>query len=194
MLPGQALSLSVLSAGFLAPRDQRGITDYLIDYEMGGVDIGDASQGLQVKTWTGQVIGNDVVLSADSVTPVTVLTVPGITEFGFTFDQNMRVFVAYVVGGNTFFYWYDSTITAYTTTQLPSGSKCPRCSLDDKRPLEALSSDIILVYLRAGSMYFRAQRDRYGVEYLLTNAVAGKLLAQVGMNSVNRFQFFLRAQ
>lgn len=193
MLPGQALSLSVLSSGFLSPRNQRGITDFLIDYEQGGVNIGDASQGLQVKTWTGQFIGNDVVLSADAVTPVAVLTVPGITEFGFTFDQNMRVFVAYVMGGNTFFYWYDSTIPGYTTTQLPAGSNSPRCSLDDKRPLEALTSDIILVYLRGDSMYFRAQRDRYGVEYLLTNTGTGKLLAQVGMNSVNRFQFFLRA-
>lgn len=194
MLPDATLSLTRQGGAFLPPRNQRGDLDLLIDYEQGGTDIGDASAGLQVKTWTGQVLGADVVLAADGVGPTTVLSVADITEFAFTFDQQMRVFVTYVVNEtDVYFYWYDNTLPGYTTTQLPSGCKSPRCTIDDKRPLQGQTSDIILAYVRAGKLYFRAQRDRYGVEYELAE-VPGQLLVQCGLSDVNRFQFLMKPE
>jgi hypothetical protein len=63
--------------------------------------------------------------------------------------------------------------------------------LDDKRPLQNAVSDVILAYTRSGNLYFRAQRDRYLVEYPLATAVTGTL-DKVGMNTVNRLQFEFR--
>lgn len=191
MLPDHVLSSQVLSGGFLAPRDLPRTP--LSDHELGGTDIADASDGLRVKVWAGEVIGNDVVLSAEDVAPTTVLTVANITEFSFTFDQNMRVAVAYTVNDvDTYLYWYDATLPGYTTTQMPAGSLNPRCSIDDKRALENSTSDIILAYIREGALYFRAQRDRYAIEYLLSDEIGANQLVQIGMNNVNRFQFQLR--
>ena len=193
MIPDQVLSTDPIGGLFLPPRGNRGSLDLLIDYERGGTDIGDATDGLQVKDWTGQYIGNNVVLSAPAVAPVTVLTVPGITELAFTFDQQMRVFVAYMVGANGFFYWFDTVGSAYTTTALPGGSVSPRCSLDDKRQLQTSTSDIILAYVRAGRLRFLAQRDRYDTEYDL-GPVPGQVLSQCGMSDVNRFQFLMKPE
>lgn len=194
MLPDHTLSTDPHGGAFLSPRGNRGDSDLLIDYERGGDDIGDASAGLLTKDWTGEVIGDDVVLSATGVAPTTVLTVPNIIEFSFTFDQQMRVFVAYVLADlSVHFYWYDSTLPGYTTTTLTAGSTSPRCSLDDKRPLQAQTSDIILAYVRGGKLYYREQRDRYDTEYELAT-VPSQLLSQCGMSDVNRFQFLMKPE
>lgn len=192
MLPGSSLSLSIQSGTFLSPRDQRYLGDYLLDYERGGVDIGDSSEGLNVKDWTGTYDSGDFILEASGVSPTVVLSVPNVREFGFTFDQNMRVFLAYELEDDTsWFYWYDTVGSDFATTQLPDGSHSLRCSIDDKRSLQSNSSDIILSYLRDSSLYFRAQRDRYETEYLLTTGLGTKIQVQSGMNNVGRFQFAL---
>src|SRR3546814_4042279 len=70
---------------------------------------------------------------------------------------------------------------------MPSTGKNPRCSLDDKRELESANNDIILAYVRAGSLYVRYQRERYLDEHLMRAGVSK--LYQVGMNNQYRFQF-----
>jgi hypothetical protein len=192
-IPQHTLSSQVKQAAFLAPRQLRTATDLLLDYEQGGVALNDASQGLQVQKWTGTYDTFGVNLQGDNMgSPVQVLAVTNLRTFGFTFDQQMRPFVAYeTVAGNAFFYWFDTLANAFVTTQLPAGSRQPRCSLDDKRQLQQSRSDIVLAYTRGNALYFRQQRDRYGIEYQLTNALDQQLLTQVGMNIVNRFQFQL---
>lgn len=188
MMPDKVLSTQVIAAAFLAPRDQP--KHPLIDYSLGGVAIQDASQGLRSKIWTGEMVGDTVTLSAPGVTPVGFLSVSGITEFSFTFDQNMNPFITYATGGSCFYYWFDTTLGAYVTTALPAGSANPRCSLDDPRDLQSAASDILLAYIRAQTLCLRAQRDRYLIEYALGD-IGSQLLLQVGMNRVNRFQFQL---
>lgn len=191
MLPDSVLSTEVISANFLFPRNipKRA----LFDYEMGGVAIGDGNQGLRVKVWYGHIEGDDVVLEAPGVAPSVVLSVAGIKEFGFTFDQNMRLFIAYELeSGESRYYWYDTLIPGYTTTTLPAGSVSPRCSMDDKRELQSPVADIILAYVRSGKLYFRAQRERYLVEHELDDSVGASRLIQIGMNIKNRFQFLLQ--
>lgn len=170
MIPGAALSTLVAEGDFLPPRNRR--KQPLEDYELGGVALNDASQGLQFYEWRGRYIDGSVVLDVPGVVaPVTVLTVPGVTEFSFSFDQNMSPVVAYMLGdGSAHFYWFDSTIPGFTTLDLGSGARSPRCSLDDKRAVSGVASgasDVILTYLRDDALYFRAQRDRYATEYKL---------------------------
>ena len=188
MIPANRLSTTTLSSDLLPPRD----IPYqpLSNYELGGVALSDPSQGLLLKPWQGQVIGNDIVLSADAVAPTVIVSDVGITEMHFTFDQNMRPFVCWVADGQAKFYWFDSTIEDYTTTIMDPAVVTPRCTLDDKRLLQSGASDIILSYVRANALYFRMQRDRYLVEYPLLADVKG--LVQVGMGRNNRLQFIIR--
>ena len=186
MLPDNVLSTLVISASFQSPRDAP--TRPLIDYEMGGIGISDPSKGLMVKSWRGQYIDGDFILDALAVAPVTVYSRVDVSEFSFTFDQNMKPFLTFVDPTGAYYRWYDATIPGYAVVALPAGSITPKCSLDDKRAAQSSSSDIILAYVRAGTLYYRQQRDRFGVEYLL-NSVIGGYLVQVGMNKIWRFQF-----
>lgn len=192
MLPdGGVLSSEILDSPFLFPRNIPRRPK--LDREHGGIAIQDPSEGLKARVWTGEIIGDDVVLAAPGVDPTTIITVAGIRRFGFTFDQNMQPFITYELedGGGAFFYWFDTTIPGFTTTELPAGSYSPLCSLDDKRPLQTGTSDIILAYMRDGALYFRAQRDRYLVEYELETGLGSRTLIQIGMNTRLRFQFHL---
>ena len=191
MIPNQSLSSVNSPSEFLPPRD---ITPFnvLDNYEIGGVALSDPSQGLQVKIWRGQLDGNNIVLSAEGVTPTTVVTDTDITEFQFTFDQNMQPFVAYVAGGAAKYLWYDTQLEDFRTTVLGADHITPRCAMDDKRRTQNAANDIILAYVRNNNLYFRAQRDRYTIEYLLyTGSIA--TVRQVGMTRGNRFQFRITA-
>lgn len=190
VIPDERLSTTTVARQFWFPRNIPRQSQ--IDYEYGGVDINDATQGRRVKVWKGEYIEGFVTLSAADVAPVPFLEVADLFDFAFTFDSNMNPFIAYeLLNGTARFYWFDSTIPGYTTTTLPSGSKTVRCAIDDNRDLQTGASDIILAYCRAGSLYFRAQRERYLEEHLLSNAVGTSGLIQIGMNKGLRFQFQL---
>ena len=199
MLPGQVLSSTNRPAPFAAPRDiavlcqdrpncgDPSVHDPLDNYELGGVALNDSSQGMLVKIWRGQLVGDSIVLSADDVAPAAIVTEPGIEEFQFTFDQNMRPAVCYVADGVSKFYWFDALTQSAVTTVYGATYSHLRCAQDDKRFLQGGSSDIILAYVRSENLYFRAQRDRFLVEYLLAEGI--EQLVQVGMNTELRFQF-----
>lgn len=195
MMPQNVLSTTKELGALLAPRDQRMEVDHLIDWEEGGININDGSEGLQVQTWTCTCDGTNFVLTSESDPDgTTVLTVAGgVTDMSFTFDQNMRVFVTYTLDDASLsYYWYDTTIPGYRTSVLPTGSLFARCTLDDKRPTQSSSSDIILAYTRASQLYFRMQRDRFSIEYQLTSStISDSRLINIGISAVNRLQFNL---
>lgn len=190
MLPDHVLSTEIIAAQFRFPRNIP--RRPLVDYEYGGVALDDPSRGLRDRVWRGEYIENQVVISASGVAPTPVLSVENLLDFSFTFDQNMRVAIAYeLIAGGAYFYWYDGTVPGYTTLALPAGSITPRCAMDDNRDSQSTRSDIILAYVRAGRLYFREQRDRYTVEYELDDSVGPGGLIQIGMNRLWRFQFQL---
>jgi hypothetical protein len=157
---------------------------------MGGVALNDPSQGMLVKVWTLTLDGDDVVVSAADVSPVVLFTQSGITELSLAFDQNMRPTVAFVAGGQATIWWFDSVEGDQVFTNLPSGSLNPRVTLDDKRAMQIQAgvTDVILAYIRSNNLYFRAQRDRYLIEYLLAAGV-NRTLRKVAMNDKLRLQF-----
>lgn len=191
MLPDHVLSTQPQPAQFRYPRNIP--RQPLVSYEYGGVALNDASQGLRRRVWKCEYIESEFIVSADGVAAVSVLAVNNVAEFDFTFDQNMRVAIAYetIVGGvgaGARFYWFDNTEGDYVTLELGSDAYHPRCALDDNRDYEIGSSDIILAYMMGGTLYFREQRDRYTVERVLAENV-GAGLVQIGMNNRWRFQF-----
>lgn len=186
MLPDNVISTLSLSAAFIPPRNVR--KQLLLDYARGGVAIGDASQGLDVKDWRCRLVGADVVVGSDDVPETTIFTQSDITELSLTFDQNMRPFIAFVAADQASYRWYDSVVSSFVISNLPANSMRPRCAMDDVRPSQSSSSDIILAYTRDNVLYYRQQRDRYLVEYALSTGVVDPL-HQVGMSVKNRFQF-----
>ena len=193
MIPEKRLSASVIPADYYEP-DNVDPPSPLVDYELGGIALSDPSAGLKARLWTGYADGKtgNVYLYTQGVFDTLIFSAPGITEFSFTFDQNMRPFIAYVQDGRAKYRWYDTVLGENRITELDPLDYSPRCCLDDKRPWQTAqgANDVILAYMRGDSLYFRQQRDRYEVEYLLKSGLSARLL-RVGMNKGYRLQFLL---
>lgn len=194
-IPGDRLSSLVIAGHFLSPDNLESFA--LLDYELGGIGLNDTSEGMRYQTWLARYFADtgDFVLSADNVPATIVHTVAGVTEFSFTFDQNMQPFITYVEAGVAKFWWWNTDIQAYDISNLPAGSLTPKCCLDDKRESQTTSSDIILCYVHAGALKERNQRDRFTAEFILDNPFLHPkfelpaILKKVGMNDVNRLQW-----
>lgn len=160
----------------------------LIDYEMGGRAINDTSAGLQYQLWRVRVDEDVVYLGPDGGNEQPAFIRPGITEVALAFDQNMQPVIAFTQGGQAWLWWFDGTVPGMVFTSI-LGAVNPRVTLDDKRRGQTSSSDVILAYLRAGSLYYRQQRDRYQTEYLLTANPPCGGLATLCMSAGGRLQF-----
>lgn len=190
MIPEERLSTTPVPGAFLHAeiRDSP-----YVDYEQGGVALQDPSLGLSVKLWTLRYSNGDFIVSAPGVAPTVLFSRPGnVTWASLTFDQNMNPFVAFTEDGVSKFWWYDSTVPGQVFEEsLIATAVTPCCCLDDRRPSFSANSDIILAYIRNNNLYYRQQRDRYLVEYLLRSGVGGRL-DTVGMTVNYRLQFRLR--
>jgi hypothetical protein len=190
MLPENVASSLAIPSAFLDP-DTR-LINKLTDFEMGGVGIADASQGLLVQAWSAYLVDDDVFIKPDGGSPTLLISRVGITELSFTFDQNMRPMLAFVDATGMNLWWYDPTLPGYTFTVFGE-ARNPRITMDDKRP-EALAtiSDAILGYIRGDTLYYRQQRDRFQVERALrVGVVASVSLRNIGLSHNLRLQFEL---
>lgn len=194
MLPDMVLSTTPEPSAFLPPRTvlRASAVSGLSDFHYGGIHLNDATHGITYQLWTLRIAGNGILLSAPNTSEFQELTANAPTWGALAFDQNARVFIAYVdVTRTGFYYWFDSTIPGYRLSQLPGNIDRVFASLDDSRVPELQTSDVILSYVREGVLYFRAQRDRFGVEYTLGSPPAPQV--QVGMSHGDRYQFAFEA-
>lgn len=192
MLPDERLSLVTVEAEYLYPDNLTPPTQ-VTDYELGGTALNDANDGLRVQMWTLVVEPDgDFVLSAPSVAPTVVYNALGVSWASLAFDQNMNPIIAYLQSGSAKMWWYDPVPQDYAVLSLPAGTGRPCLCFDDKRVTQIIggAADVILAYVRSGTLYFRAQRDRFTVEYTLKAGVTGDL-RRAGMNVANRLQFYL---
>lgn len=200
MMPDNRLSSFYIRNAFIGARNIP-IESTRIDYEHGGVAIGDTSKGSAYQVWKCEVlerkerIGTEIVtieevwLSAEEVEPFVILEGKGITEVSIAFDQNNQFNLAYVQDQVAYFKWFDTLIMAHTTTNLGIFVKTPRITKDDKRDSQAGTSDVILAYIRNRYLRIRMQRDRYQIEYTLQYTKFK--LAKIGMAKNYRLQFML---
>jgi len=189
MMPDETLSTEPILGQLIVVDKEPSL---MTSREWGGVNLSDPSQGLQVKIWSCATDGTNIIVSAEDSPSTIVVTGSDITSVSLAFDQNMQPFVAFVEGGQAKYYWYDSLIEDFAITDLPVGSTTPVATLDDHRDSQLATSDIIMVYIRDGNMYFRAQRDRYLIEYLLypdiNLDIVSPQVRYVAMNTKNRLQ------
>jgi hypothetical protein len=185
-LPNNQLAATPVPSGYLAP-DAHARVNTLYDYERGGWALNDASEGLLGYDWKVWVEGDDILLArAPYDSPTTLFTAAGTTWVSLAFDQNMRPNVAYMQAGACKLWWYDTTIPGATTTTFADCAS-PMLCLDDKRQGADSYNDVLFFYVRAGSIRYRQQRDRYGTERNLTAVPDGTIL-QVGMAQNLRVQ------
>lgn len=193
MMPDNVLSSQVIASRFMGAKSLS--VSKTVDYEDGGIGIQDLSEGLMYQRWRARLFraGTDesyVMLDALSVPEFTILEAPYLTEVSFSFDQTMRPAIAYVQNDVAKLWWYDTAIPGMVTTEIGEGVITPRITFDDKRYIGSMgyqTSDLILAYVKNNNLYFRQQRDRFLVEYLLEEGVTP--LIKIGLNRGLRLQF-----
>ena len=186
MLPENKLSTSPVPTSFLVPSKTE--DDVLIDYEWGGVDVRDTSEGLNKYIWTCFYKNNWIILKNPDK-EINWLNVEGVTQLGLAFDFNMQPYVTYIKSGRVYLNWFDTSVQQYTTTDFGI-LKSPQISLDDRRNETSNYSDVIFAYVKGSSIYYRQQRDRFNIEYYVGDIEQeGVTLVQIGMGRNYRFQF-----
>ena len=142
----------------------------LYDYEDGPIAFQDPSRGLRYQQWRAYLKDYVVWLEADNMPPMELIKTPDntITDISIAFSNNADLHYVWTDNGVTKLYWYNTATSNFETMTLPGGVRTPKLTLDDKRPTQMARNDIILTYIKSDhKLYFRKQRDRFGVEYLL---------------------------
>ena len=170
----------------------------LEDKENGPIAIGDISEGSVFQEWHLTYSDPDFTLTpADVGSPVTTPTLPsvaGVTECSFCFDQNGNITIAYMAGGVSSLYWYDTLAGDYTTTPSIEGALHPMVTLDDKRITQTQLNDVLLFYTKYIALadnyvlHMRRQRDRYETEFDLA-LPCWPYIWKCGMHKGLRLQF-----
>lgn len=211
-IPDNRLSTEPVPGEYLPP-DDRLAYPKLIDWELGGIALNDPSQGHMVRIWVADTDAHIIRIypepeEGEPITgAVTFIEEPEaeIVELSFTFDQNMRPTIVYVIlldrpeiceeddPGYTYvtkMYWYDTLIESFRITTYGTEYTSPRVTLDDKRLTATQQgfNDILFFYHRDNNLYYRQQRDRYTVERLLLVGVPGREILYCGMTNQNRVQ------
>lgn len=194
-LPDDQASTEAVIANYEIPYNR--YSGPLEDFEAGGIALNDSSQGLAYQVWhliydddeSSPGYGN-FTLRAESTGDVSVpLNVPNVTRVGLAFNQNMDVFICYETRDcEAKFYWYDPLLADHATSTLVAGSQSLACCLDDHRITQTGTSDIILAYIRSGTLYYRQERDRFTIERSL-GSVGAATLDKVGMTKNLRLKF-----
>ena len=192
---GSGISTTLVSGHFLPPDD---LTNFLLmDYELGGFDLNDTSEGLDYQKWTLRYApeSEDMLINAPNHPSSVLFNRPDITEISLAFDQNMNPFVTFMQAGTAVYWWFDPVANDQVFTNLPANSRSPRCCIDDKRDERSGTSDIILCSVTNDILYERMERERYTVERTLQNPFVHPetgltaVLVRVGMNDKNRLQW-----
>lgn len=190
MLPESKISHRPIYGAFLVPEK----AEPLVDYEWGGVDLLDTSQGLMSCMWKCYYKDNWICIDNDILFHQ-LIYVENVKSLSLSFDFNMHPTVAYTVEHenkerSAFLYWYDTAQAAQITTEYGTEYITPQVSLDDHRLHQSANADIIFAYIKNGNLYYRQQRDRFLIERLLAEGLGEHAeLTQIGMTTKNRFQF-----
>jgi len=165
-LPDNRASLTPVVRPFLGP-DGRALDDALVSYERGGIALNDPSQGMDVRTW--KVFADDQgiwIQSRQVDTPILFIQGEEINYVDLAFDNNMNPVICYRQLEVVKLSWFDPQTSVRITTEYPM-AHVGCVTLDDKRPGFTSTNDVLFIYARDEGIYYRQQRDRYGVEYYL---------------------------
>lgn len=166
----------------------------LSDWEMGGVALGNPSQGNNVKPWKASYNSStgEISLEAFDVPATVVYTQLGITWLSFCFDQNMKFLFAFTSTPGTIgtLRWYDPAPAAYVNTSFGTNVRTPHITMDEKVELSSATNDVILTYVDGSDIFLRVQRERFLDAHLVGSGLSpGQKIKNFGMSTVNRLQW-----
>lgn len=181
MLPKHKLSSIPQPDNWLYPHP----TDYspLIDYEMGGVELNNPSQGLDSTLWKLELNKQtgELKLGKHGEDGEVLLTDKAIKKVSLAFDLNARPAYVLEYDNHVKFTYYD-TVTSQNVTVNFDGVRSPYITLDDRRVENSAGSDILFCYIKGQQLCVRYQRDRYTVEHILHDLPHDNyMLERVGM-------------
>ena len=174
---------------FLAPNDI--VKGAMNDWSRGGAVLNSAQGDLNVKSWEFTFDSSTFEFKANGQ-PVYTHTDANIIWLSGTFDQNMRPTLAYTeTDGSSTLYFYNAQIAAFDKLALGQVTT-PFVSMDDIRLPEGGINDVILTYIKNGSICTRIQRDRFTIEYTLVSGLApGSKIRRFGMTQGLRLRWEL---
>lgn len=174
---------------FTAPKNRH--HNMQVAFSDGGKTYGSVADGVTGYVWKAWIDGDAVKLRREDLGDTrTEFTASGLTQLDLCFDQNMRPFFAYVLGGVAHYRYYDFDTNTYNAVSLVDPAiRFPRCALDDPDPANAPQSDIILGYTRNGNLCYRIQRERFQKEYIVATDAKKTMLWRVGRTTDLRFGF-----
>lgn len=155
----------------------------------GGSSLNAPEFGINVQDWDGLIEDEQFFISAANHAQSLVVATPNAQSATFAFDRNMELVVCWNTPTGSVLYWFDDSEAAQQTTVFTGFSRAMVIH-DDVRNSSSAISDVLMVYQRSGSLYYRQQRDRYATEYLISNQDDGELKS-CGMGRSNRLIFEL---
>lgn len=166
----------------------------LAHINLGGLGLNDPSLGLEYQRWTTAYTGTAIEVRPEIGVDLFTITRPGVTSVSGAFDANMAPTLGYMDAGGARCYFFNSLLGAFDTLTIATATSCQVC-MDDSRTfaVQAGITDVIFAYVRAGNLYYRQQRDRYTVEYLIGTS-DGKELLRCGQTIDYRCAFKLGPQ
>lgn len=175
------------------------VTDYkvskpetkLIDRHLGGIDLQDTSEGLEYQVWTIYYEDGWIKLKSELNNKLyDLLQASGVSEVALAFDSSMTLSYAFVINARCFLRFYDSSLQAYTTLEIPDSRNIRLC-FDDTREFNINNADIVCAYINFEKLKlcYRLSRDRFSIERELANVTNNSRLVRIGMSEGLRLQF-----
>lgn len=184
MIPHGTFITPPITAAFKPPGDQAYLPLYQI--ATGALELGDGNGGREQQLWEVAYVGGEARIAKVGEAYELAIPLVGVLTISLAFDANMGEVLAYATASGCSLRFFNSVTSLYETLEIAGASSC-RVVVDDPREFAEAASDVIFGYVKSGSLYYRQQRDRYEVEYLIGEA-SGDLIA-MGMNLLNRLQF-----
>lgn len=193
MLPDNEPSSPSVRSAYIHPAERP--KRAMLDWEWGGLAIQNPAGGFRYQIWRfdyDPVTGNVTTRpeGAPESDNVILITNPNITEIAGAFDQNMYWHVTYKLSTDN---------NVYLTTPnngdiVVPDARSPRITMDDRRysTESGAWNDIIFTYIRDNTLFYRQQRDLYGIEYVIGTSIDSALnIRNFGMTNQSRLQWRL---
>lgn len=139
-----------------------------IDYELGGIAVGNSSLGLDVVLWklAYDRISGELRLGKVNEQGEVLLTEMGLKKVSLAFDVNMKPVYAIERKTGVNLNYYD-TEQQQQVDKFFDGIRSPYVCLDERRLESIENADVCFFYIKSTQLYVRYQRERYLIEHLL---------------------------
>lgn len=190
MIPNNKLTSTYVEGNWLFENSE----EDLIDIQPGNIDLNINEESPTYQLWEMYYENNIIKLKSylnDKL--YNIKSISNITELSFSFTLNMSLTYLYVKNNEVYLNYYD-TVSQQNKEDIFTNMAHPKLTYDDFRETQTNLSDILLVYIntQTNQLCYRMLRDRYTIEYVLSDVVKHTRLVRVGMADNFRLKFKLQ--